>query len=1226
MGTFTPQERDVFSPQHSSRVRSGGLFRDELHGLTIGPGGLTPPSSGSQHDRVVPQMLMSPPPEEELRSTRARSTDSRFSSSPQKPRTSSQASRNADTQAAKRKRTRAAVGDRQYRTASDVVPDSPVASTSRVTIDVTPNPKPRKQSKYNAVADEPTTPTKSSRPRASTSPTKHALLRSPHASNPHADYLPDLPESSCSAVLRHRAVTPLPHYEPPPDRFTPPREVVYTPVPSVSKSSKRKSTPWSRMKNKERRLTIQIKKEPPEIDLSAPLPPGSPTDDPLLLYGPPPSTKKKKRPPRASAVPMYARDTPPISSTSPIRAPMTDQTQLIDITAMDGIDTSDGLDDTDVVEPAPLPSILTINNEGADAWSEDEPESANDGQFTEKYKTLAVPTKADPPSSCTKERMDRWGRPVSPFPYQTSHNALHDEEDELPTSHLEQDREPSPATVHPTVLAAADNAQTSLQVGPVDAVFSDEWDYKEPPPSTSPMSSPFILPSRVNVGQADLEYETLPPSDPISPQSSSSRASSEDTYRHNDTIIEYEVPLAGADYSSSEAGDDLLDDEFLSSAQTRTAFDATPAQDIHAEQSPFGPSPPTHEAVHRAHAGMTPSDKNEQIFALPAISHDETATVSPEPAAHRDDGVVIDDEEEDAESVVRELSHEPDFRDDGEDQGNDEHLRPLPAPALQVISSPHNPFQSHSPHSSVTTSRPEKVMHVKPVSSPSSNATEVLVRAEDEDTGLEDFDPSVVKITSEDPMAAARAAAILRLHKYDCLEKPVAPNRPPSLLESLMKSSRRKSVVQSGITKSTPASSQRRRTLGGMVGDKVIRPGSPAVTLPQLLKEAEESLIMEEDGPIIGLPVAAVSLSGQSSKDFQTPGRTVAGQPSDSLPPPIGNRDWSKLDWKVLDGCYTDERLAIGKQQGRATMASVDEVNPDHVVDRYLGLLGGDAIEEPGSAWSRSNLLKRVRALKRKQSAGNVALPSNSPSAAASRNYWTPSQNYSMLMSPNMSLFEDLLPLPKHDTRSKPSEQPTDPRANHQITTKSSSRVDQSGRSRFGMPDRPRPPPPSLANKVKGLFYSYLPKASSIPKPSQAPTKAQAPVLPAPPPELFRRPRAPIVTPAPKPAPKPPHPRDLVHLNHVSLPKPSLPRPTSMSESQGATKSIPSRSSLPKDSTAISRERRDSGASVKDLVKTFESMEQLQAASVRAGRALEAKKKSSREGLRDTNPKPTWRP
>ena len=58
-------DTDVFASK-STRVPRKSTARKSGR-QSIGPGELTPPSSGSQHEREPPRMLMSPPPEEELR-------------------------------------------------------------------------------------------------------------------------------------------------------------------------------------------------------------------------------------------------------------------------------------------------------------------------------------------------------------------------------------------------------------------------------------------------------------------------------------------------------------------------------------------------------------------------------------------------------------------------------------------------------------------------------------------------------------------------------------------------------------------------------------------------------------------------------------------------------------------------------------------------------------------------------------------------------------------------------------------------------------------------------------------------------------------------------------------------------------------------------------------------------------------------------------------------------
>ena len=54
-----------------------------------------------------------------------------------------------------------------------------------------------------------------------------------------------------------------------------------------------------------------------------------------------------------------------------------------------------------------------------------------------------------------------------------------------------------------------------------------------------------------------------------------------------------------------------------------------------------------------------------------------------------------------------------------------------------------------------------------------------------------------------------------------------------------MRNVRRRSTIEGGINKrGTP----RRRTLGGIVGDQVFIPGSPIMTVPELLQQAERTV------------------------------------------------------------------------------------------------------------------------------------------------------------------------------------------------------------------------------------------------------------------------------------------------------------------------------------------------------------------------------------------------
>lgn len=228
-------------------------------------------------------------------------------------------------------------------------------------------------------------------------------------------------------------------------------------------------------------------------------------------------------------------------------------------------------------------------------------------------------------------------------------------------------------------------------------------------------------------------------------------------------------------------------------------------------------------------------------------------------------------------------------------------------------------------------------------------------------------------------------------------------------------------------------------------------------------------------------------------------------------------------------------------------------------------------------------------------------------------------------MSPNMTLYEDLLPhssfvSTREDLAS--SVRYSDLRANTLAAQDSGYTARQGPPTTSSHPfytkssasSNPGPTSSSLANKVKGLLFSYLPKTS---KPPPKPTEGlKAPCLPPPPSDLLHKPRPLITTPVPKPEPKAPHPKDLVQLRPVlsnicsHAPQGRPPSSTSFVSS-------------------FSRQRRDSGASVKDLVRTFETLEKTQTAACESMKALELRKK---KGIQNWNegcapkPKPVWKP
>lgn len=139
-------------------------------------------------------------------------------------------------------------------------------------------------------------------------------------------------------------------------------------------------------------------------------------------------------------------------------------------------------------------------------------------------------------------------------------------------------------------------------------------------------------------------------------------------------------------------------------------------------------------------------------------------------------------------------------------------------------------------------------------------------------------------------------------------------------------------------------------------------------------------------------------------------------------------------------------------------------------------------------------------------------------------------------------------------------------------------------------------PRSTLATRVKGFIFSYLPGSTPKAQPAKKPQPAKPGLpLPIPPPETFAKPRGPIHTPAPKSIAKPVPPKNTVNLNNVPPPKPSrIPRskepPRRLVELNPLPRP-PSEKSLLVDPA---NSRRDSGGSVKDLIMAFEGLRESQ--------------------------------
>jgi len=154
-----------------------------------------------------------------------------------------------------------------------------------------------------------------------------------------------------------------------------------------------------------------------------------------------------------------------------------------------------------------------------------------------------------------------------------------------------------------------------------------------------------------------------------------------------------------------------------------------------------------------------------------------------------------------------------------------------------------------------------------------------------------------------------------------------------------------------------------------------------------------------------------------------------------------------------------------------------------------------------------------------------------------------------------------------------------------------------------------QPVSPGLGTRVRGFLFSYLP---TLAKPKPVPAVADSrPGLPLPPPEVLGKARGPIATPVSKPAPKPTHPKELVHLQHAPQPPSRLPRLRAREQPRRLVELR--RVSPPPESEPThvdAAPRRSSSGSVKELVRSFEEIEK-----VGAGREVVGAQKQRQQSV-----------
>ncbi|KAJ6590391.1 hypothetical protein DFH09DRAFT_1358649 [Mycena vulgaris] len=891
-------------------------------------------------------------------------------------------------------------------------------------VETTPNPKPRKTHRRPSMHDPNDSPTRA---------VFTSARKSPHPRNPDADWVPAPRPREASA---RRSVTP---YEPPPDVFVPPREVVlHTPQPRPKPKPRRQSQSVqpARTLTPLRVVVHSIKKELPPIDLARPMTPPSPTDDPLLLVA---SSSPIKRGRGVSDSPQY-----PEPSSDAAYAPFdwtaglqeaddrtSDSMDLDPPASFDGpgpLDVSGGWDDSDDSDDDLPPSVPAITFPPSTSTSAAIPASTSTATTstllhnattlpstptrasprrptpthththtrtaTGPYTALVLPTKADPPTPRTRARADAWGVWGSPFPgAAVGEGSFRMDGRRRGVDSASGLFISSAAEGEDVGMGGEEEGEEEEEEEEMDEGVSVLRALREEDARSAEQEDQLHLQEEEQILQEDNEEEDQQQQDEEEEEEEEVRRMS----------VEPELEL--------EPDARLLQTPGRAGGEQRRQMQTPPMR-----RAPVVP-PRAERASMSVYAGEREDEQEEE-----------------------DAG-----EEEDDEAEEQEEQEEEDNEEDGgahvltaRGQGFGRMSLPASLRAADLgvgVSFPRSSMAN--PASSASTSfHPASALNAPAArnSFPRSAAaasTQVEVEAEaqveaegeaeveaeaDAAASPDDGDSSdtegdallgLVKITSADPRAAARAAAILKQHDYDCFTRlgkgarrrhsyggvskasassASSPGRAKGMQDIVALRAQAQNEKNENEKNKKEQKKRRESAAARVVGERVYFPGSPGpVTTAQLLREAEAE--------VVGVSPRRDSVG------------SVSAAPRSATPAPAPHEEnasaaWGKAEWKALDACFTDERIAVaarpkparreefstpvrgafsfkdnsGKDPNSVLLAPADAVDLVAVVARFERTY-------PQAGWDAEELMQRARALQGKQRAGHVAPPT--PTAAS---------------------------------------------------------------------------------------------------------------------------------------------------------------------------------------------------------------------------------------------------
>ncbi|GAA5878354.1 hypothetical protein JCM8547_007529 [Rhodosporidiobolus lusitaniae] len=240
----------------------------------------------------------------------------------------------------------------------------------------------------------------------------------------------------------------------------------------------------------------------------------------------------------------------------------------------------------------------------------------------------------------------------------------------------------------------------------------------------------------------------------------------------------------------------------------------------------------------------------------------------------------------------------------------------------------------------------------------------------------------IIEISSSDPRAAARAAAILKCY-HDYIEQGV---------------------------EHVDALSSARREFGAQEGEEDEEGGEDEEEeLRTLLVDAEEEVRKDlprrrsesiAEGDTTGSFVLPSPYNRNRNNQLSRPSTSSAATsaPSTSAPPPVNLHTWTSTDWRRLEHALVEvgRRFRRGESVSSVGTADVsivstasavgEEVEPERVVEVFLGKVGVGRGELSG-AWEWNTLLARVQALKTRRAKDFRLKHSQRGSSAASSSF-----------------------------------------------------------------------------------------------------------------------------------------------------------------------------------------------------------------------------------------------